>query len=81
MYRSARVARSYLQRAEHGENAKQTYPSTALSRELAALLCELTALLCELTALLRELTALLRGRLCKKERGSELINESECIGG
>ena len=74
MYRSARVARSYLQRAEHGENAKQTYPSTALSRELAALLCELTALL-------RELTALLRGRLCKKERGSELINESECIGG
>ena len=74
MYRSARVARSYLQRVGHEENAKQTYPSTALSRELAALLCELTALL-------RELTALLRGRLCKKERGSELINKSESIGG
>ena len=74
MYRSARVARSYLQRAGHGENAKQTYPSTALSRRLTALSRELAALLCELTALLR-------GRLCKKERGSELINESECIEG
>ena len=61
MYRSARVA--------HKENAKQTYPSTALSRGL-------TALLHELTALLRELTALLRERLCEKRREVQNLSTS-----